>query len=388
VTLEHLINQTRCLVGARPSDAELGAQVCDWLRVQRFAEACGDENPLYLDPRYGAGSRWGTMLAPPGFVFAIQTPESRGAAVDSRCVSFLSEVEMLWDDHFHLGDRVGSELRLSGCAVGPSWRGHSTVVVRSEATYGRNGVLCAHARSAVTVCPLEDMDAPQVTRPLHSYDDDELAALTAELEGETGRRGARPRYWDDVVAGEPLSPRARGPLTWSDLVTWIIAEGRQVKAGNLRHRDARSAGTPVEAHPATKGWPYWSLEEAREDHQTAAAVGMPAPYGRGAMAIALGMAMLTDWMGDDGFLRHLRMSLHEPFVYGDAWRFTGRVRDRFVQAHPHGHYHGVVVELEARNQVDQQAASGDALVFLPRRGEPVEVPVESASCSAEEGAQA
>ncbi len=35
--------------------------------VRRYAEAVGDENPLYRDQEYAAGTRYGGIIAPPGF---------------------------------------------------------------------------------------------------------------------------------------------------------------------------------------------------------------------------------------------------------------------------------------------------------------------------------
>lgn len=35
--------------------------------IQRYASAVGDSNPLYNDVEYAAQSRWGRVMAPPGF---------------------------------------------------------------------------------------------------------------------------------------------------------------------------------------------------------------------------------------------------------------------------------------------------------------------------------
>src|ERR1700743_2573260 len=32
--------------------------------IKRFAYSVGDDNPLYWDPNYGPGTRWGAMIAP------------------------------------------------------------------------------------------------------------------------------------------------------------------------------------------------------------------------------------------------------------------------------------------------------------------------------------
>ena len=35
--------------------------------IRRFADAVGDDNPLYHDEEYASKSRYGSMIAPPGF---------------------------------------------------------------------------------------------------------------------------------------------------------------------------------------------------------------------------------------------------------------------------------------------------------------------------------
>jgi hypothetical protein len=39
--------------------------------IRHYVMGLGDDNPLYTDPEYGRRSVWGTMLAPPTFVFTI-----------------------------------------------------------------------------------------------------------------------------------------------------------------------------------------------------------------------------------------------------------------------------------------------------------------------------
>jgi len=52
--------------------------------IKRFAEAVGDKNPLYRDEEYARKSRYGSIIAPPGFISSVwfwedtsgQTPET------------------------------------------------------------------------------------------------------------------------------------------------------------------------------------------------------------------------------------------------------------------------------------------------------------------------
>src|SRR5258708_3925778 len=39
--------------------------------VRHYAHGIGDDNPLWCDPAYAAGARYGAVTAPPSFVFAL-----------------------------------------------------------------------------------------------------------------------------------------------------------------------------------------------------------------------------------------------------------------------------------------------------------------------------
>ncbi len=39
--------------------------------IRRFAEAVGDKNPLYRDEEYARQSRYGSIIAPPGFISSV-----------------------------------------------------------------------------------------------------------------------------------------------------------------------------------------------------------------------------------------------------------------------------------------------------------------------------
>src|SRR4051812_28774745 len=39
--------------------------------IRHYAHGIGDDNPLWCDPSYAAATRYGTVIAPPSFVFAL-----------------------------------------------------------------------------------------------------------------------------------------------------------------------------------------------------------------------------------------------------------------------------------------------------------------------------
>ena len=73
--------------------------------------------------------------------------------------------------------------------------------------------------------------------------------------------------------------------------------------------------------------------------------------------------MLTNWMGDDGFVRKLSVSLRRPNIFGDVSWCRGRVVDKRVEEG----VHLVDLELAVVNQLDETTATGTAVVALPSR---------------------
>ena len=164
--------------------------------------------------------------------------------------------------------------------------------------------------------------------------------------------------------GETTPATLKGPLTLSDLELWVFADGRPVRAGNLRHaRLAEFAGRRA-ANPVT-GWPAWDRAEASLDSAATAPAGPGAP---GGLLFALAGQHVTHWMGDDAFLRRLGARVLRPFRYGDALRLTGTVADRYTATDEAGtRYHAVALQVSGRNQLGEPVIEADAVVFLPDR---------------------
>lgn len=374
--LIEVLARTRRLLGCAAEDVPVGVWIADALRIGRVVEATGDENPLFLDPGYGARSWWRTLIAPPSFVLAILGPESRGGldAGATGVVDLLGRIELWWWDHIRLGDRVGANLRVEGARWGPRWRGRDTIDVLSRAEYRADGREVAGAIGTVRIHPLRRGELV-VEREMHRYGEGDIARLAAHLDRDPGPRGSRPRFFEDVSVADRLPEMTKGPLTWSDLITWIVAEGRAVIAGNLLREEPAEGPGSRRLNPVT-GWPVPDSRLLREDLQACREVGFPAPPARPALLTALVIQLITTWMGDDAFLRHLAVSLETPALYGDSILLSGQVADKFTQRIGGRRYHAVWLEVSGTNQLAERVLHAGGLVFLPARGHPVELPVD------------
>ncbi|WP_327043773.1 MaoC family dehydratase [Microbispora sp. NBC_01189] len=370
--IERLIQSSRRVIGCLAPDVEPGVDVASWINVSRFVDASGDDNPLYLDVRYGAGSVHHTMLAPPTFVLAVRAPASAGVLdlMEHRLTGALSSLHLSWDDTVRLGDALAGSVCVSD--VSRHLAAADRARVLSTVEYRRNGVGFARGWAEVEVAPLDEDRSLFSHRSIHRYEPADVERMARELDTEQPSRGAVPRFWSDVALGDSTPTLLKGPLTLADLELWVFAEGRPVRAGNLHHARLAELKGRRAANPVT-GWPTWDMAESSLDSAATAPDGPSAP---GGLLFALAGQHVTHWMGDDAFLRQLSARIMRPFRYGDALWLTGTVIDRYTATDEgRTRYHAITLRVMGRNQLHEPVVEAHAVVFLPDHGKPVRLPV-------------
>jgi hypothetical protein len=201
------------------------------------------------------------------------------------------------------------------------------------------------------------------------YTQEQLDEIDATYDAER-RRGAEPRYWEDVQVGDELQTIVRGPLRVSDIIVWHSGWGMQLTppgAFGESYRIRKKAPAMFTRNalnvPDTVQRLHWETEWANK-------LGIPIPYDYGAMRETLLANLITNWMGDDAWLWKLSCE-HRKFVYvGDTYWVKGRVRDKQVNEGRHEAHLDVWVE----NQWGTVTTPGSAVVLLPTREAPVVLP--------------
>ena len=119
--------------------------------IRRYADAVGDDNPLYNDEEHARKSRYGCIIAPPGFFgWAKKTISSSeglvgliGAMIEAGYAGIL-DGGMAYD--FYLPVRVGDTLVVSPKVADIALKEGKTkmMIIRFEASYtNQNGDLVA-----------------------------------------------------------------------------------------------------------------------------------------------------------------------------------------------------------------------------------------------------
>jgi acyl dehydratase len=336
--------------------------------IRHYAHGIGDDNPLWCDPDYAAKTRYGGIVAPPSFLFAT-------SRIISGYVGGLPGVHAMWagaDWTWHKPTRRNAEISTEASLKDliehqTRFAGRSIQQIYHVRFFNQSGDLLAEADSW---CFRTDRDQAREqgtkytalkAKPPKRYGEEELVRI-GKLYAEEEVRGATPRHWDDVEVGDKLPTMAKGPMT----VTGFIAFAQGW--GGLYIRANKLAWKQVHKHPGLGIKNRYGIPDCPErvhwENEFALMVGAPGAYDYGPERCSWLTHHLTNWIGDDGFLRraHSKIRRHNP--EGDALFIDGRVTRKFTE----GGRHLVEIEQEAHNQDGELSVVGGGTVELPKRG--------------------
>jgi acyl dehydratase len=380
--------------------------------IRRWAYTIGDANPLWLDEAYARSTRWGSILVPPTFPETAvrgaifnplrvkrgsdgQTGSASGASLPgqerSRGGGFPALAGLQAGRQFtfyapvHINEQlrgtqrvvaiVDSERRVPGDCIEPELDVDTALSGAAEEcaapetrialqTFdikvyskldGRLLMRCLHtmARFARGI-QMEDSKYRDV--PLHRYSDEEMAQIVEQHEREY-LRGSDVLYWEDVSVGTELPSIVKGPHTPADFIMYHSAFGSffdvtdRIKYLLLK----RFPGAGV-VDPATNvpDFPY----TMHLDSFLARSMGYPRGFDGSMQRISWFGHLVTNWMGDDAFLKQLTVYHRRPLFLWDAMWLHGRVvrKDQATSS--------VDLELWGDNQRGERISNGSATVVL------------------------
>ena len=328
--------------------------------IRHFAYGTSDGNPLWLDPAYAAKTRSGTLVAPPGFLTSVLYPILHGAPMAAPLSSLIGGVEYRWSRPVLAADRLRAVSKQADLYEKKSSSGRRLIFIISEVTYWNQRDEVVGTATGTMIRATQVGTELLFDRPIYRYSDVELEKIGEAIKTEA-RTGTRTLPWEDVQVGQEIPPIVRGPLTIGDMVAWQAAIGPSYRAGGLGYLDCLKAPHTAVRNPIT-GWPV-KYSQQHEDFHLAAQRGMPGPFDNGVMRFAWVCPLLTNWMGDDGFLRRLYVQVRTPAIYGDTTWFQGTVAEKTRDTD------GALVKirLTGMNQVGITTTSGEADVVLPTR---------------------
>lgn len=329
--------------------------------VRHFCWGLGDENPLFCDPAYGADTRWGGPIAPGCFLYTIDTtvvaPKLRG-------IQWLyGGTDWEWYRPIRHRDSFQVRARLLDAVEKQGGKASKFIIQTGETLYtNQDGELVcrANGHTARTARAKAEGGLRYKPRETHRYSAEELADIAHAIETEE-LRGSTPRFWEEVTVGDMVQPMLKGPLNITDMICWYSGGGHSYQAHRRATMHRRRHPADAFVNPETGAQD--SAARGHAESRMAREVGMPGGYDVGPQRISWLGQLMTNWMGDDGFLHRLSVSVRRPNIFGDVSWCRGRVVDKRVADGEHA----VDLEIWVDNQLGETTAKGTATVHLPTR---------------------
>lgn len=286
--------------------------------IRHYAEGIGDRNPLSLDPQYAARTRWGTILAPPTILYAFSRICGGYVGGLPGVHAMFGGTDWEWLRPVRLHARIAPTSRLKALIERPSrFAGRSVQQIYQVEFHDADGQLVARADS---YCFRTERDAARELGKYrdvepHVYREDELERIRAAYDAER-IRGAEPRYFEDVEIGEDLTPVVKGPMSPTTCIAYDLGWG------GLYLRAHSYAFELYRRHPALGIDNVHNVPEPPErvhwDSDMARAAGVPAAYDYGPERCSWMGHLMTNWIGDEGFLKRLSVQVRSHNLMGDT----------------------------------------------------------------------
>lgn len=344
--------------------------------IKRFAYSVGDDNPLYWDPNYGPGTRWGAMIAPGSMAQHMMSPMF-GDPMDPELAKkqrglfrgihvFVAGADKYWYKPIFAGDVLRGYGGTDAVEEKPSeFAGRSVIRYsrrvqlnpRGEIAYIARGRAIHTERKAAAEKGKYAEIKPAV------YTDEDIEKIDA-IYAQEQRRGAEPRYWEDVEVGEKMPTYCKGPLTVTELIVFhaggygILEYG--IGGSRLWHKNRQRVknfyikdefGVPDVSQRV-----HWNSDWARK-------IGNPMAYDYSVLRESWLHHYLTDWAGDDGWVFRQYDEVRKFNYMGDVQFINGEVVGK---RHENDRFY-VDLMVKMTNQRDTVTTLCEATVLLPSR---------------------
>ena len=316
--------------------------------IRHFADAVGDPSPIWRNRTYAQNTRWGGIIAPPLYESCISFGSSFGGRLRVPGVARLAAGNkhdyfgpIRPGEEFHCYDKYGGfeEKKVEGKPYRmfiesvPRYFVNQRDEVKAVAT-GRNIYLATPPSKRK---PKEGgsgkeskVGAKYAGKEYRRYSDAELKEIHDDFDAQLAgvkRRGAKIRYWEDVVEGEELPPIAKGIYDVCDssarTVVSCYVYAFAIKWAAMRGHLATHPIDPLTGeHRFRRDWHY--------SDRAAQMFGSPLANAGGIHNEMMLVQSVTDWMGDDGFVVSMDSQDRRFNFFGDSTWVKGSVKRKFV----------------------------------------------------------
>jgi len=321
----------------------------DGIRI--FVDGEGDLNPIFRDPEYAKKTKYKCLIAPPNYLYTIcyaQRPQDFGRMIPG-IDGFYSGCEREWFRPICEGDKFTYRIMCPAENRMKKSKFAERIVQSFEKVdyYRQGGELVSGYSSYETWAEVEKIREKNKYGYLAKeaeYTEKELEEIYAAQDREE-IRGSNPRWWEDVNVGDELTPVVRGPLSDNEARAWHAA-------GHAHQLSDRLMRILWKEQPLEK---YSNTQSVGTAH--------PRPAVAGQQPEAWRCILLTNWMGDDGFLWKFNTQIRRFTMYQDTTWIKGKVIKKYCDNRKY------CVDIDIQNvvQTGEVTIVGSATVILPSR---------------------
>ncbi|MFC1532552.1 MaoC family dehydratase N-terminal domain-containing protein [Thermodesulfobacteriota bacterium] len=321
----------------------------DTSELRRYALAVEDCNPLWFDREYAGNTKWKDIIAPPTFMHTCGGGSAAFVHIPGTDDWPHGNLFAGSDLEFYLPIRIGDIItpissfygftEKKGNFVGPM------VIVTAETKYTnqKDDLVGVYRQSVIKYSTEKAKEKGQ-------YMSEEIGPMFPSgypdlRKGEITARGAKPLYYEDVEIGTELPPMVRH-LTIPKIVSMS---------------DISQRSSIILPHTLPGPGCYWHYIPG----ESLKLRGLPAPMDEGPMRAAQPSQLITDWMGDDGWLNRLTMQVRRPIYAGDTTTWKGKV----IKKHIKDNTHFIECEFWGESQRGEVSTRGSAEVILPSQSQ-------------------
>jgi acyl dehydratase len=327
--------------------------------IRHYAIGTGDDNPRFFSEDYARQTKWGGILAHPTFIMTCGFARSQGLP---GVHALFAGIDLQCHEPVRAGTKISAKASLhdlierSGQYAGRQFQQIYETKYRDE-----EGKLLStlHSYTFRTDRQTAKKEGKYSRIERQYWTDEELEKVEADIEQERGRRrGNLPFFWEDVKVDDTVGPIVKGPLTVTDCICFLIGMGYFFIRAHRQWHEFRAL------HPKAgikNSYGIWDVpERVHWEDEMPQKIGMPGAYDYGNQRVAWFDHLIHDWMGDDGWMRRLKVRVSAPNFIGDVTWLKGRVtaKDDATSC--------VFVDMEAVDQRGRVTATAQAEVILPR----------------------
>jgi hypothetical protein len=339
--------------------------------IKHFLDGIGDINPLYRDRKYAARSRYGRLIAPPSFLETINYSQ-HAKGIPPGVEGFLSGFEWEYYRPACEGDKCTARVIYpSDVQVKPSRFAGQMVILYEKGYMVRQGddVIAKYRSWVIHMEKRKDAPQKDIHPEMPEYTKEYIEKVYAAQDNEIPRAD-NPRYWEDVNEGDEMAPVVRGPYSASEKFAWFVGKGNPPScvSDRLFRMIAAKHGDPLGSYD--EGLKVF-VRPSMFNIKSQADRGVPRMHDAGAQRNAWRNLVLTNWIGNEGFIWKSGAEVRGFNQEGDITWCKGQVTKKYVTEGRHC----VDIKSWCENQRGEVTMPGTATIILPSKDKgPVKFP--------------